>query len=102
MKLQNIDVEKVARAIEADLGQSLPGLRKSLKQAKQGQLAAVHTPEAIVSRRRGRPAGSVKADAKVPVKLRLDPDLLTALRATGSGWQTRVNQILRERFALTP
>ena len=101
MKLKNIDVAKVASAIEADLGESLPGLRKSLKQAKQGQFAAVHTPEAIASRRRGRPAGSVKADTKVPVKLRLDPDLLAVLRATGAGWQTRVNQILRERFAMT-
>jgi len=60
----------------------------------------VHTPEVIVARKRGRPAGSTKADAKVPVKLRLDPDLLAVLRATGDGWQTRVNRILRERFAL--
>ncbi len=25
-----------------------------------------------------------------------DPDLLAALKASGSGWQTRVNQVLRE------
>ena len=47
--------------------------------------------------RRGRPH---KADAKVAVKLRLDPDLLAVLKATGPGWQTRANRILRERFAL--
>lgn len=47
--------------------------------------------------RMGRPP---KPDAKVAVKLRLDPDLLTVLKATGDGWQTRVNRILRERFAL--
>jgi len=35
------------------------------------------------------------------VKLRIDPDVLAVLRATGPGWQTRVNTILRERFALT-
>ena len=45
----------------------------------------------------GRPP---KDDAKVPVKLRLDPDLLAVLKATGPGWQTRANRILRERFAL--
>lgn len=45
----------------------------------------------------GRPP---KADAKVAVKLRLDPDLLAVLKATGPGWQTRANRILRERFAL--
>ena len=49
---------------------------------------------------RGRPVGTTKADAKVAVKLRLDPDVLVVLRATGAGWQTRVNKILRERFAL--
>ena len=47
--------------------------------------------------RRGRPP---KADAKVAVKLRLDPDLLAVLKATGPGWQTRANRILRDRFAL--
>ena len=40
------------------------------------------------------------ADAKVAVKLRLDPDLLAVLKATGPGWQTRANRILRDRFAL--
>jgi uncharacterized protein (DUF4415 family) len=45
----------------------------------------------------GRPP---KAAPKVAVKLRLDPDLLEVLRATGPGWQTRANRILRERFAM--
>ena len=54
----------------------------------------------IAARKRGRPVGSIKANAKVAVKLRLDPDVLTVLRATGAGWQTRVNTMLRERFAL--
>ena len=100
MKLESIDVAKMARAIEADAGQKLPGLRTSLRQAKRGEFAAVHTPEAIAARKRGRPVGSTKADAKQAVKLRLDPDVLAVLRATGAGWQTRVNAILRERFAL--
>lgn len=47
--------------------------------------------------RMGRPP---KAAPKEAVKLRLDPDVLSVLRATGAGWQTRVNAILRERFAL--
>ena len=75
-------------------------LLESIRQAKAGEYAAVHTPEAIIERRRGRPTGSVKADAKVAINLRVDPDVLAALRATGPGWQTRVNAILRERFAL--
>jgi uncharacterized protein (DUF4415 family) len=40
----------------------------------------------------GRPKS---AFTKQPVKLRLDPDLLEALRATGDGWQTRTNDMLR-------
>ena len=37
----------------------------------------------------------MKADAKVSITLRLDPDVLDALRATGPGWQTRINDLLR-------
>jgi uncharacterized protein (DUF4415 family) len=100
MKLKNMDVAKVAQAIEKDAGHELPGLRESLNQAKRGEFAAVHTPDTIAARERGRPAGSTKPDAKQAVKLRIDPDVLAVLRATGDGWQTRVNRILRERFAL--
>lgn len=45
-------------------------------------------------RGRGRPA--LDEDArKQKVNLRLSPDVLTALRAGGRGWQTRVDEILR-------
>lgn len=47
--------------------------------------------------RRGRPKAAV---TKEPVKLRLDPDVLAALRATGDGWQTRVNDMLRANLKL--
>jgi uncharacterized protein (DUF4415 family) len=50
--------------------------------------------EALTAPRgRGRPR---KENAKVPVKLRLDPDVLSAFRTRGPGWQTSINQILRE------
>jgi len=75
-------------------------LLESARQAKNGEFAAIHTPQTNAARKRGRPVGTTKADAKVAVKLRLDPDVLVVLRATGAGWQTRVNKILRERFAL--
>ena len=57
--LKKLSVENVAAAIEADAGQALPGLREALAEAKAGQAGRVHTPEQIVARRRGRPAGSV-------------------------------------------
>jgi uncharacterized protein (DUF4415 family) len=47
--------------------------------------------------RRGRPKAAV---TKQPVKLRLDADVLSALRASGDGWQTRVNETLRASLHL--
>jgi len=51
---------------------------------------------AAVKRGRGRPRGSVSEQPKEKVNLRLDPELLDALKASGKGWQTRVNAILRK------
>ena len=42
--------------------------------------------------RRGRPAGS----RKVSVTARLDRDVVEAFRASGKGWQTRLNAALKE------
>ncbi len=47
--------------------------------------------------KRGRPKATAP---KEPVKLRLDPDVLAALRATGDGWQTRINDMLRASLTL--
>jgi len=99
--LKKLDVDKVAAAIEADAGQALPGLRESLAEAKAGKFAQVHALEQIVARRRGRPAGSTQAVTKEPVKLRLDADVVAALRASGDGWQTRINDMLRASLALS-
>lgn len=98
--VKKLNVEKVAQAIELDAGEPLEGLRQALKEAKSGESAAVHTPAQIAARRRGRPVGSVQAVTKEPVKLRLDADVLAALRASGDGWQTRVNETLRASLHL--
>jgi len=42
--------------------------------------------------RRGRPAGTTKASTT----LRFDVDILEAFKATGKGWQTRMNNALRD------
>jgi uncharacterized protein (DUF4415 family) len=47
--------------------------------------------------RRGRPKAATTKEA---VKLRLDADVLAALRASGDGWQTRVNETLRASLRL--
>jgi uncharacterized protein (DUF4415 family) len=43
--------------------------------------------------KRGRPAGS---GIKEQVAIRVDKDVLAAFRASGSGWQTRMNAALRD------
>ncbi len=91
--LETMDVRKVASAIEQDADRALPGLRKSLKQAKAG--------EVTVARRRGRPMGSTQAVTKEAVKIRLDADVVAALRASGDGWQTRINDTLRASLMLS-
>ncbi len=57
----------------------------------------VHGPEfaALLVRKRGRPALAPDA-RKEKVNIRLSPDVLAALRATGTGWQTRADELLRK------
>ena len=81
--------------MDPEIRQMQDDLLESIRQAKRGDVARVHTPEHILARR-GRPPGSSSPSTKQAVKLRLDPDVLAALRASGAGWQTRVNAILRE------
>jgi uncharacterized protein (DUF4415 family) len=49
--------------------------------------------EKLASRRRRGPG---KAPRKTPTTIRFDADVLAALKATGKGWQTRVNDAVRE------
>lgn len=55
------------------------------------------TPQLMAKmvRRRGRPQ---VASPKESTTLRLDGDLLQGLRQSGSGWQTRVNEVLRQAW----
>jgi len=56
--------------------------------------ATLYDGERVI--RRGRP----KLDSpKAQVTLRLDADVLSELRATGPGWQTRANTALKEWLA---
>jgi uncharacterized protein (DUF4415 family) len=51
--------------------------------------------KALEEKRVGRPANPNK---RKQVSIRLDPDLLEAFKATGTGWQTRINEILRQNM----
>ena len=47
----------------------------------------------------GRPPAEVR---KVSTTIRFDADLLAAMKATGPGWQTRVNDAMRALFMTPP
>ncbi len=47
-----------------------------------------------------RPMGRPRvAHPKAPLTMRVDANVLAAMRATGQGWQTRVNALLGEAVA---
>jgi uncharacterized protein (DUF4415 family) len=46
---------------------------------------------------RGRPKADV---TKVSTTIRLDPDIIAAFKAQGSGWQSRINDALRKAAGL--
>ncbi len=54
---------------------------------------------AALKRARGRPRGSTPSQ-KQPGTLRLDRDAIDRLKATGPGWQTRINEAVRKAAGL--
>jgi uncharacterized protein (DUF4415 family) len=76
-------------ALEAD-----PRDPEDFDVSEEGVAAALAARTA--RRRVGRPAGSNKEQ----VALRIDKDVLARFRATGAGWQSRMNDALREASQL--
>ncbi len=87
---------KPVASMDAEMTQFAADVLESIRQAKRGEFANIHSPEVIKARRRGRPVGTSKLDTKIQTAIRFDPDVLAALKATGRGWQTRVNDAMRE------
>ena len=78
------DVE--ARELDSDW-------HKGAKPASEALAPETYAALVAMKRPRGRP----KADeTKVFTAIRLDADLLETFKATGKGWQTRVNAALRQ------
>ena len=66
---------------------------KGAKPASEAFAPVTYAALVAMKRPRGRP----KADeTKVFTAIRLDADLLDTFKATGKGWQTRVNAALRQ------
>ena len=51
---------------------------------------------ATITRGRGRPPVTVK---RPTLNMRVDAEVLDAFKATGPGWQTRINAVLRDAVA---
>lgn len=73
--------------MDLDSDNDLPNLATPEWQAKFAQVPV----------QRGRPKAAV---TKVSTTIRLDPDVLAAFKASGPGWQTRINQALRKSVGL--
>jgi putative transcriptional regulator len=56
MGIRKIDIDKVAAAIEADAGETLPDLRQALAEAKTG-LGRITTPDQILVRQAREKSG---------------------------------------------
>jgi uncharacterized protein (DUF4415 family) len=63
--------------------------------AKQFERADLYHGNKLI--RAGRPPSE---NPKVALKLRIDPDIVEHFRATGPGWQTRINDTLRKAVKL--
>ena len=72
-----------------DMGKARPA-----SEVLPGLIGAKATKE-LMRRGKGRPP---KEARKVNQTLRLDPDVLDAYREAGKGWQTLINQVLRENM----
>ena len=51
----------------------------------------MNAPDETPKRRGGRPAGS----SKVAISIRLDEAVVEKFKATGPGWQSRINEALK-------
>lgn len=79
-----------------DRGESKTDWARVRSAGAQDSVAVAQNQEIgeVMARKRGRPP--LQKPAKLSTTIRFDADVLTALRATGKGWQTRVNEAMRE------
>jgi uncharacterized protein (DUF4415 family) len=60
--------------------------------------AEIRRGDKLIRRGRGRPPLEAPKKLIVP---RLDPDVIERFRASGPGWQSRINMVLREYLEST-
>ncbi|MDF2621420.1 MAG: hypothetical protein K0S00_4079 [Xanthobacteraceae bacterium] len=83
----------ITRAAEADPDNPPLDEETLARMRPSAEVAPGFVAEA--KRRRGQ-RGPGKAPPKEAIKLRLSPDVLAHFRATGPGWQTRIDDTLKK------
>jgi BrnA antitoxin of type II toxin-antitoxin system len=73
---------------------AVAGFWKGAVVTRGGGVAAVKA--AMAERRMPGQRGPGKRPAKVAINIRLSPEVLEAFRATGEGWQTKVDGALKD------
>ena len=98
-KLKPLTDEEEAR-IQAQIAADPDNYESTDEELAQAKPMAEALPELhaalmaeIAKRKAGRPKAAV---TKQTIAIRLDPDVLEAFKAPGPGWQTRMNEALRE------
>ena len=90
-RVDKLTDEDIRRAIAED-----PDAAPELDDATAARLRpAEEVVTEIVAAYRAR-RGKQKQPTKVPVSISLDPDVVNYFRATGEGWQSRINEALVE------
>ena len=85
------------KGVDPEIAEFERSLLESIAQMKRGEVGRSHPPVMIAGyKTRGRPVGSVKAEAKQAVTVRYSPEVLARFRASGKGWQARMNDALKE------
>jgi uncharacterized protein (DUF4415 family) len=87
---EKADVLKAVKRVDRKSDYVWDGKSQEDRQASAEELVAAVS---AYGRKRGRPAGS---GAKEQIALRVDRDVLARFRAEGPGWQTRMNEALKD------
>lgn len=96
MTKKQLSEEEIQRMIASD-PDAPEATDAQLAQAKPFEEAFPALAEAMRKNVGGRPKSD---NPKVAVSLRLDQEVVTRFKATGPGWQTRMNEALREAAGL--
>ena len=87
--------EKEEAAINSGIDTDPDTWEATEKEFSQMRTAAEVLPEVVENYRknRGRP---FKENPKIQLSLRLSPETVNYFRSTGKGWQTKIDEVLKE------